>query len=72
MPSKLDELVFQVEAVLFASGKPLSVKEVTEALGLEDFRTTSYLRQKETSGLVSASPAERTATALPAAIGLRA
>ncbi|MCI4364600.1 MAG: SMC-Scp complex subunit ScpB [Thermoplasmata archaeon] len=38
MPSKLDELVFQVEAVLFASGKPLSVKELTEALGLEDFR----------------------------------
>jgi len=34
----LDELVFQVEAVLFASGKPLSVKEITEALGLEDFR----------------------------------
>jgi segregation and condensation protein B len=38
MPSKLDELVFQVEAVLFASGKPLSVKELTDALGLEDFR----------------------------------
>jgi segregation and condensation protein B len=38
MPSKLDELVFQVEAVLFAGGKPLSVKELTEALGLEDFR----------------------------------
>lgn len=38
MPSKLDELVFQVEAVLFASGKPLSVKEVTDALGLEDYR----------------------------------
>jgi segregation and condensation protein B len=34
----LDELVFQVEAVLFASGKPLSVKEVTDALGLEDYR----------------------------------
>ncbi|MCI4372085.1 MAG: SMC-Scp complex subunit ScpB [Thermoplasmata archaeon] len=38
MPSKLDELVFQVEAVLFASGKPLNVKELTEALGLDDFR----------------------------------
>src|SRR5208282_4129954 len=38
MPSKLDELVFQVEAVLFASGKPLSVKELTDALGLDDFR----------------------------------
>lgn len=38
MPSKLDDLVFQVEAVLFASGKPLSVKELAEAVGLEDFR----------------------------------
>jgi len=38
MPSKLDDLVFQVEAVLFASGKPLAVKEIAEALGLEDFR----------------------------------
>jgi segregation and condensation protein B len=38
MPQKLDELVFQVEAVLFASGKPMSVHEVTGALGLEDFR----------------------------------
>jgi segregation and condensation protein B len=38
MPSKLDELVFQIEAVLFAAGKPLSVKELTESLGLSDFR----------------------------------
>jgi segregation and condensation protein B len=38
MPSKLDDLVFQVEAVLFAAGKPLSVKELTDALGLEDYR----------------------------------
>jgi segregation and condensation protein B len=38
MPSKLDELVFQVEAALFACGKPLSVKELTDALGLDDFR----------------------------------
>jgi segregation and condensation protein B len=38
MPSKLDDLVFQVEAVLFASGKPLSVTELTEALGLDDHR----------------------------------
>jgi len=38
MPSKLDDLVFQVEAVLFASGKPLAVKEIAEALGLDDFR----------------------------------
>jgi segregation and condensation protein B len=38
MPSKLDDLVFQVEAVLFASGKPLSVKELTIALGRDDYR----------------------------------
>jgi len=38
MPSKLDDLVFQVEAVLFASGKPLAVREIAEALGLDDYR----------------------------------
>jgi segregation and condensation protein B len=38
MPSKLDDLVFQVEAVLFASGKPLAVREIAEALGLDDHR----------------------------------
>ena len=38
MPSKMDDLVFEVEAVLFASGKPLSVKELTSALGRDDFR----------------------------------
>jgi segregation and condensation protein B len=38
MPSKLDDLVFQVEAVLFASGKPLAVKEIAQALGLGDYR----------------------------------
>jgi segregation and condensation protein B len=38
MPSKLDDLVFQVEAVLFAAGKPMSVKELSEALGLADYR----------------------------------
>ena len=38
MPSKIDDLVFQVEAVLFAAGKPLSVKEITTALELEDYR----------------------------------
>src|SRR5271155_4646098 len=38
MPSKLDELVFQVEAVLFAAGKPMSVKELADALGLADYR----------------------------------
>ncbi|HTP53469.1 MAG TPA: SMC-Scp complex subunit ScpB [Thermoplasmata archaeon] len=38
MPSKLDDLVLRVEAILFASGKPLSVKEITAALGVSDFR----------------------------------
>jgi segregation and condensation protein B len=38
MPSKIDDLVFQVEALLFASGKPLSVKELTAALGRDDYR----------------------------------
>jgi segregation and condensation protein B len=38
MPSKLDDLVFQVEAVLFAAGRPMSVNELAEALGLEDWR----------------------------------
>jgi len=38
MPSKLDDLVFQVEAVLFAAGKPLSVKELADALALDDWR----------------------------------
>jgi segregation and condensation protein B len=39
MPSKLDDLVFQVEAVLFAAGKPLSAKEIAGALALDDSRT---------------------------------
>jgi segregation and condensation protein B len=38
MPSKLDDLVFEVEAVLFASGKPLSAKEIANALGSDDPR----------------------------------
>ncbi len=38
MPSKLDDLVLRVEAVLFASGRPLSVREITTALELDDFR----------------------------------
>ncbi len=38
MPSKIDRLVFQAEAVLFAAGKPMSVKELTAALGLDDYR----------------------------------
>ena len=38
MPSKLDELVFRIEAILFASGRPLSIKELTQALGVDDYR----------------------------------
>ncbi len=38
MPSKLDDLVFEVEAVLFAAGKPLSVRELAEALEQADPR----------------------------------
>jgi segregation and condensation protein B len=38
VPSKLDDLVLRVEAILFASGKPLSVKEITSALGAGDYR----------------------------------
>ncbi len=38
MPAKLDDLVLKVEAVLFAAGKPLSVHELGEALGVADHR----------------------------------
>jgi segregation and condensation protein B len=38
MASKLDTVVLQVESVLFASGRPMSVKELTDALNLSDFR----------------------------------
>ena len=38
MPSKVDDLVLRIEALLFASGKPLSVKELTETLEAPDFR----------------------------------
>jgi segregation and condensation protein B len=38
MPSKLDDLVFEVEAVLFAAGKPLSARELASALGIDDPR----------------------------------
>ncbi|MGD0719004.1 MAG: SMC-Scp complex subunit ScpB [Thermoplasmata archaeon] len=38
MPPKVDELALSVEAVLFASGKPLSVREISDALGLHESR----------------------------------
>jgi segregation and condensation protein B len=37
MSVKVDELALRIEAVLFASGKALSVKEITEALREPDF-----------------------------------
>ncbi len=42
MPSKLDDLVFRIEAILFASGRPLSVKELTQALGVDDYRPVQH------------------------------
>ena len=38
MPTKIDSLVLRVEALLFASGKPLTVAEIGSALGVEDYR----------------------------------
>ncbi len=38
MPSKVDDLVLRLEALLFASGKPMSVHELTDALSAPDFR----------------------------------
>jgi segregation and condensation protein B len=38
MPVKIDPLVLRVEALLFASGKPLTVAEIGSALGIEDYR----------------------------------
>lgn len=38
MPAKVDELTLRVEAVLFAAGKPLSVKELGDAVAAADAR----------------------------------
>jgi segregation and condensation protein B len=38
VPAKVDALELRLEAVLFASGKPLSVKELTDALDAGDYR----------------------------------
>ena len=46
MPSKVDDLVLKLEALLFASGRPLSVRQLSDALGLSDARSVSAaLRQ---------------------------
>ena len=41
MPSKLDALVLEIEAVLFAAGKPLSAHEIAGALGSDDPRAVA-------------------------------
>ena len=46
MPSKVDDLVLRVEALLFASGKPLSVKELTETLEAPDHRPVQAALKK--------------------------
>jgi segregation and condensation protein B len=38
VPAKVDALELRLESVLFAAGKPLSVKELTDTLGVSDFR----------------------------------
>ena len=46
VPSKLDDLVLRIEAVLFAAGKPLSVKELTAALDLEHHLAAAMIYQR--------------------------
>jgi len=46
VPAKVDDLQLHVEAVLFASGKPLSVKELTDTLGAGDFRPVQAALKK--------------------------
>lgn len=38
MPARTDSLELKLEAILFAGGAPLSVKELTEKAGVSDFR----------------------------------
>jgi segregation and condensation protein B len=57
VPAKVDDLQLRVEAVLFASGKPLSVKELTDTLGLGDFRPVQAAMKK----LIRAYDARQTA-----------
>ena len=46
MPAKVDELVLRIEALLFAAGKPLSVRELTEAAEAPDFRPVQRALRK--------------------------
>ncbi|HTT35547.1 MAG TPA: SMC-Scp complex subunit ScpB [Thermoplasmata archaeon] len=38
MPAKVDDLVLRLEAILFAAGKPMSIRELTDATGAPDHR----------------------------------
>lgn len=60
MPAKVDELVLRVEAVLFAGGKPQSVRELADTLGLDDFRPV----QRALKLLVRAYDGRQTALAV--------
>ena len=42
MPSKVDDLVLRIESILFAAGKPLSVRELTEASEAPDHRPVQH------------------------------
>jgi segregation and condensation protein B len=42
VPGKLDDLALKIEALLFASGTPLSVSELTEKAGAPDFRAVQH------------------------------
>ena len=46
MPAKVDDLVLRLEAILFAAGKPLSVKELTSAAEAPDFRPVQRALRK--------------------------
>jgi segregation and condensation protein B len=46
VPSKVDDLVLRLEALLFAAGKPLSIKELTDALDAPDFRPVQQAVRK--------------------------
>ncbi len=53
MPSKVDELVLRVEAVLFAGGKPMSVKELTGALQASDHRPVQAALKKKSTRITA-------------------
>lgn len=48
MPARVDALVLKIEAVLFAAGKPQSVHELGEAVGVADHREVQRALRKLT------------------------